>query len=327
MQSPPLLKLVLLMPVYDDWQSARLLIAQVDAALAGVGAAVNIILVDDGSLTPPPSPLLDLELKNVALVERLRLRRNLGHQRAIAIGLCFVCLERDCDAVLAMDADGEDKAEDVPQLIQRYTELRGTSVVFAERTRRSESATFRIFYQSYRVLHRMLTGIPVKVGNFSIISREHLAALSVVSDLWNHYAASVYKARLPVAMLPTSRGARLAGQSKLNFVNLVIHGLSAISVFAETVGVRLMLGISLLMLLSLGLAGLVVAIRLGTALAIPGWATSAVGLLLILALQMLTLVAGLTFSVLFNRNNLTFLPARDYRYFVGEVSMLYGRSK
>jgi polyisoprenyl-phosphate glycosyltransferase len=327
MQSAPPLKLVLLMPVYDDWQSARLLIGKVDAALSGIAAGVKIILVDDGSLKPPPAPLIDLGLKNVLTVERLRLRRNLGHQRAIAIGLCFVHQERDCDAVLVMDADGEDKAEDVPKLIQRHIELHGTSVVFAERTRRSESAIFRFFYQSYRVLHRMLTGIPVKVGNFSIISREHLAALSVVSDLWNHYAASVYKARLPVAMLPTTRGSRLAGQSRLNFVNLVIHGLSAISVFAETVGVRLMLGIGVLMLLSLGLVGLVVAVRLGTALAIPGWATSAVGLLLILVLQMLTLVAGLTFSVLFNRNNLTFLPARDYRYFVGEISTLHGQPR
>ena len=68
-------------------------------------------------------------------------------------------------------------------------------------------------------------------------------------------------------------------------------------------------------------------VRLGTELAIPGWATSAFGLLLIIVLQMLTLVAGLTFSVLFNRNNLTFLPARDYRYFVGEVSTLHGKSQ
>jgi hypothetical protein len=257
----------------------------------------------------------------------LRLRRNLGHQRAIAIGLCFVQQERDCAAVLVMDADGEDKPEDVPKLIQRYLELHGTSVIFAERVRRSESATFRFFYQVYRVLHRALTGIAVKVGNFSILSRDHLSTLSVVSELWNHYAASVYKARLPVAMLPTSRGVRLAGKSRLNFVNLIVHGLSAISVFAETVGVRLMLAIGALMIVNLALVGLVVAVRVGTVLAIPGWATSAVGLLLIIVLQMLTLVVGLTFSVLFNRNSLTFLPTRDYRYFVGEVSTVYGEQR
>jgi hypothetical protein len=321
------LKLVVLMPVYDDWQSARLLIEKVDAALAGVCVSATIILIDDASLTPPPAPLLEYRLKSVQGVERLRLRRNLGHQRAIAIGLCFVHQERDCDAVLVMDADGEDLPEDVPKLIQRYEELGGTRVVFAARARRSESALFRFFYQVYRVLHRMLTGIPVKVGNFSVLSRDHLATLSVASELWNHYAASVYKTRLPVSLLPTARGRRLAGESKLNFVGLVIHGLSGISVFAETVGVRLILGIGVLMMLSLMLVGLVVAVRLGTELAIPGWATSAFGLLLIIVLQMLTLVVGLTFSVLFNRNNLTFLPARDYRYFVGDVSILHGQPR
>lgn len=325
-QTSPL-KLVLLMPVFDDWLSARLLIEKLDAALTGQPVEATVLLLDDGSPTPPAAPYLSADLKNIRSVERLRLRRNLGHQRAIAIGLCFVREQRPCDAVVVMDADGEDRPEDVPRLIQRYSELGGARVVFAERTRRSESLSFRVCYQVYRVLHRALTGLAVKVGNFSILSREHLAALSAVSEVWNHYAASVYKARLPVALLPTSRGTRLAGESKLNFVSLCVHGLSAISVFADTVGVRLMLGIGFLMFLSLGLVGLVVAVRLTTELAVPGWATSAVGLLLIIVLQMLTLVVGLTFSVLFNRNNLTFLPARDYQHFVGEVSTLYGPAR
>ena len=324
---PMQIKLVVLMPVYDDWQCAQLVVEKLDVILGEVSAATNVVLIDDGSPTPPPSGLWSGRLKNIHSVERLHLRRNLGHQRALAIGLCFIHEERNCDAVIVMDADGEDKPEDVPGMLAHYRKLGGGHVVFAERARRSESITFRICYQIYRALHRLLTGITVRVGNFSILPREHLATLSVVSELWNHYAAAVYRARLPISLLPTTRGQRLAGQSRLNFINLVIHGLSAISVFAETVGVRLMLGIGVLMLLSLGLVGLVVVVRLSTALAIPGWATSAVGLLLILVLQMLTLVAGLTFSVLFNRNNLTFLPARDYRYFVGEVSTLHGKAQ
>ena len=98
------------------------------------------------------------------------------------------------------------------------------------------------------------------------------------------------------------------------------------SVFAETVGVRMMLGMGALMALSLVLVLVVAAVRLGTPLAIPGWATSATGLLLIIALQMLTLVVGLTFSVLFNRNNLTFLPVRDYRFFIEGVTSDYDRA-
>ncbi len=325
MQAPPL-KLVLLMPVFDDWPCARLMIQKLDAALATSPVTARVLLIDDGSPSQPAAPFLSEPLKNLRGVERLRLRRNLGHQRAIAIGLSFLAAERDCDAVLVLDADGEDSPDDVPRLIQKFLELNGTHVVFAERARRSERFTFRICYQAYRVLHRLLTGLAVKVGNFSILGRAHLGTLSVASDLWNHYAATVFKVRLPVAFLPTARAPRLAGESKLNFVSLVVHGLSAMSVFAETVGVRLMLGIGALMALSLALVVVVTVVRLGTPLAIPGWATSAAGLLLILALQLFTLVVGLTFSVLFNRNNLTFLPVRDYRFFIGDVTSDYDRA-
>ncbi len=145
----------------------------------------------------------------------------------------------------------------------------------------------------------------------------------MVSDTWNHYAASIFKSRIPYTMFPVARGKRLAGDSKMNFVGLVLHGLSAISVFAEIVGARLTLAIVGLVTLVFGLLAAVLAIRWGTTLAIPGWATTAAGLLLVIVLQMLTVALGLTLLVLFNRNNLSFLPLRDYRYFVGDIQKLY----
>ena len=286
----------------------------------------RLLLVDDCSLSAAPADLVESKLRNVISVETLRLRRNLGHQRAIAIGLCFVHAERPCDAVLVMDADGEDKPEDVPRLIEMFRREGGRKVVFAQRGRRATTWTFKLFYFLYRWGHRLLTGVAVKVGNFSIIPAAHVATLVVVSDTWNHYAASVFRSRIPYTMLPTSRGKRLAGESKMNFVALVLHGLSAISVFAEVVGARLTMaifgGVGVLTALLVS----VLFIRWGTDLAIPGWATTAAGLLLVIVLQMLTVALGLTLLVLFNRNNLSFLPLRDYRYFVGEVRKLYERA-
>ena len=130
----PPLKLVLLMPVFDDWPCARLMIGQLDAALASLPVAARVLLVDDGSPSPPAAPLMETPLKNLRGIERLVLRRNLGSQRAIAIGLTFLATERDCDAVLVLDADGEDSPEDVPRLVQKFLELNGTHAVFAERT-------------------------------------------------------------------------------------------------------------------------------------------------------------------------------------------------
>lgn len=88
----------------------------------------------------------------------------------------------------------------------------------------------------------MLTGIRVRVGNFSILPFAYLDTLVVMSELWNHYAASVFRSKLPFAMIPIPRGTRFAGTSKMNFVALVSHGLSAISVFGDIVGVRLLIG-------------------------------------------------------------------------------------
>src|ERR1051325_510528 len=136
------LNIVLLVPVYDDWPAVLLLVQKLDEVLGSVLGSTRILLVDDASLAPPP-PFSLLSLCHIKRIQRLRLRRNLGHQRAIAIGLCHLCEEVNWDAVLVMDADGEDKPDDVPRLLQLFSQMGATHVVFAERTRRSESISFR----------------------------------------------------------------------------------------------------------------------------------------------------------------------------------------
>ena len=102
--------------------------------------------------------------------------------------------------------------------------------------------------------HRVLTGHGVRVGNFSVIPRERLSCLVATSELWNHYAAAAFPSRQPYATVPTRRADRLDGRSKMNFVALVIHGLSAISVYSDAIGVRLL--IATLAMIGLDLAAL-----------------------------------------------------------------------
>jgi hypothetical protein len=86
-------------------------------------------------------------------------------------------------------------------------------------------------YWFYKIAHRILTGVNIRVGNFSILPSSYLTTLVVMSELWNHYATSVFRSGLPVTTIPIPRGYRDAGRSRMNFVSLVVHGLSAISVF------------------------------------------------------------------------------------------------
>ena len=208
-------------------------------------------------------------------------------------------------------------------MLARFDELSGTAVVFAARKRRSEGLVFRSFYQLYRLIHLTLTGIPVRVGNFCILPANALHRLVVVSDLWNHFAASVFKAQLPLDMVPTARAQRLAGRPAMSFTSLAVHGLSAISVFGDRVGVRGILLSALFFLFTIfSLLG-VVSLRLFTDLAIPGWASYTAGVLVLLALQLLMLVTVFAFIVLGSRDTASFLPNRDHVYFVSGLQRLW----
>ena len=232
-----------------------------------------------------------------------------------------------CRAVVVMDGDGEDSPSDIPRLLSQMEKERCGKIVFADRTKRSETWLFRAFYMLYRLLHFVLTGVTVRVGNFSVVPYPLLTKLVAASELWNHYAASVYKNRLPFSTVPTVRANRLAAESRMNFVSLVTHGLSAISVFGDRVGVRMLTVAAILMVVSLSGLAITVVLRLTTSLAIPGWATYTSGILLIMFFQMSMLFLGFVFMILQGRDNSRFLPFRDYIDFIADTQRLYGRNE
>jgi hypothetical protein len=309
-------KLLVLIPIYNDWAAAGLLLPRLDRVLADAGLTADLLLIDDGSTKGVPAHWPGEDWRALDCIEVLSLRRNVGHQRAIAIALAFVERHRSPDAVVVMDGDGEDAPEDVPRLLTCLNEHDKNAVVFAERARRSESVMFQVFYLLYRWAHRMLTGIPVRVGNFSIIPFRLVRRLVVVSELWNHYAAAVFKARLPRASIPTERAPRLAGRSSMNFVDLVMHGLSALSVHAELVGVRLVVVTAIVASAMVSALLATVGFGLFTPLTMPAWTSTAVGVLLIVLLQVLAFTSLFAFLVLHARSHPTFIPVRDYEYFV-----------
>jgi polyisoprenyl-phosphate glycosyltransferase len=318
---------VVLIPVFNDWASLAQLLPRLDSVLAAHFLTVDVLVVDDGSTEEPQDELDTGSLAALRRIDVLRLRRNLGHQRAIAIGLAYVedCLQ--AGSVVVMDGDGEDDPADVPRLLERLDEEGNRTIVFAERARRSESLVFRIFYALFKLLHWLLTGKGVRVGNYSAIPRQRLSSLVVVAEIWNHYAAAVFRSRQPYCMIPTFRSRRLCGNSRMNFVSLVTHGLSAISVYSDVVGVRLLVMSIILAFLTLGGIAGAVLVRLATNLAIPGWASFTVGILLILFVQAVMAAFVFSFAMLGSRHGTTFLPRRDYSYFIGSIWTLHGRGQ
>jgi len=320
------MEIVVAMPVYEDWESAFKLTANIDSVLRkDLDLRAKVLFIDDGSTInacpteyrPKPEALSDVSV--------LRLRRNLGHQRAIAVALAYLHAHYTEDALVIMDADGEDRPEDIPRMLEAMKTVGGPVAVFAERGKRFETPMFRSFYRLYTIVHLMLTGRSIRFGNFSIIPWSYLDSLIAYPELWNHYAATLLKSRLPYTSVRCNRGTRIAGRSRMDFSSLVVHGFSALFADQEVVGTRLLMGIGGMTIVLVLVIGLVIAVRLFTSLAIPGWATFTLGLLLIMVSQSVFAIFMVVFSVIMNRSQLGFLPVRDYRYFVQSKASLYSR--
>jgi polyisoprenyl-phosphate glycosyltransferase len=317
-------KMLILIPTYNDWQALGLLLNLIDDFLSCSSLRSDVLIVDDASTLPLDKKILLLrDFQSIDSLDALRLRRNLSHQKAIAIGLAYVEANLDQDLIIVMDADGEDNPCEIDKLLTQYYQEKQPKIIFARRSKRSENRTFRLFYQIYRMIYQLLTGKEISFGNFSLIPRPILHRLVVVSEIWIHYASGTMKSKLPLATVDVPRSRRLAGESKMNFTALVGHGLSSISVYGDVVGTRLLIATTGLIALLALLVAVVILIRLGTTLAIPGWATNVIGLLIILMIQSGLVSVVFSSIVLANRNTSTFIPSRDYSIFVLELIHIF----
>ena len=307
-------------PVYNDLEALNQFLPQLDSVLAERYCSTKLLVVDDYSQPRIEASAVGGTFRAIRLVEVVRLRRNVGHQRAIAVGLLRALESDRFRWAVVMDSDGEDRAEDVPRLLEAIQSHPRSTVVFAERTRRTESLLFLILYFLYRKTHHVLTGIPVRVGNFSALTPEAVNSLAAVSDLWNHYAAAVVSASIPHSRIPTQRGVRLVGRSKMRFVSLVSHGLRAISVFTPVISVRLLIAIALLLSVSLlALAGPVLLPALTTQ-TLPSWVVPTTLVTSALLINLLFFVILFVFSGLNRLNSIGDTPISQYRFLIDTLT-------
>ena len=173
-------------------------------------------------------------------IEILKLALNLGHQRAIAVGLCALSGRDDIDAVLVMDSDGEDRPVDIAALLQERRN-NPARIVLARRMKRREPLAFRAWYRLYKFVFHALTGHDISFGNFSLLPLAAVRRLVYMPELWNNLPAAILRSRMMCTPVPTERGKRYDGRSRMNLVSLIVHGLSAMSVHIDTIFVRVLL--------------------------------------------------------------------------------------
>ena len=272
-------RFIVVTPVYEDVEASSRLFKEL---VAEFGTDVFVVAVDDGSIKQP------LEIENLSNAGIngvvLKLRRNVGHQRAIAIGLGYVSEHmRTEHQVVVMDSDGEDIPATIPSLLAQLESV-NTDVVVARRKSRVETLRFKAFYAIYKRFFGLMTGCAISFGNFMALKSGAVKRLVAMQELSIHVAGAVLASKLRTSVCPLDRGSRYAGKSKMNFVGLALHGFKGLMVFAEDVLVRVGIACAAIAILAVGGAATAIVLKL-IGFSTPGWFSIALGILVLMFLQ------------------------------------------
>ena len=228
-------KIIILIPLFNDWKSVSRLLKEIDLNVNSWNSEISILIVNDASTEKRSE--LEFNFKKIKLVKILNMKKNTVHQRCIAAGLKYICKNEDFDRVIVMDADGEDRPEELNNFFKKAEENPKMTIT-GNRFKRSESIIFKVLYEVHKLLTLIFTGKLIKFGNFSCLPKTHVEQLIQKPYLWNSYSSSVVKTINDRTFIASIRGSRYVLPSKMNFSALIFHSLSIISVFKNLVIIR-----------------------------------------------------------------------------------------
>ena len=254
-----MMKVVILIPVYNDWQSVSKLIDEINNLSVSSEFEISVIIVNDASNHDRQEENKNLE--NINSIKILNMKTNQGHARCIATGLKYINEKEDFDYVIPMDGDGEDRPEEIIEFLNKI-KISNNKPIVAERVKRSENLIFKICYQVHKLITLTFTGKYIKFGNFTCLPKTTVQKLINEKSTWNSYSGSLKKVENNLLSVPSTRGTRYFGPSKMSFYNLIKHSLSIISVFRKTFLIRSALFIILYILFIKSNASIITAIPL-----------------------------------------------------------------
>jgi len=252
-------KFVILIPIYNDRASLTKLIDDINFEVKGLNSEISVIIINDASSEQIIDEYQNTE--NINSIEIINMRENRGHARCIASGLKYIYEKKEFDYVIPMDGDGEDRPEEIKNFIQLAEQTEDKSIV-GERVKRSETLFFKLCYQAHKMLTLAFTNQSIKFGNFTCLSKPTIVKLLNEKATWNSFSGSLKKVEKDLLSIPSIRGTRYFGPSKMSFFNLLKHSLSIISVFRKTVLIRSALFIVFYILLIKSNASIITSIPL-----------------------------------------------------------------
>lgn len=283
-------KYAIVMPCYNESTVIARFLDDIEVNLSDSDCEFLIIVVDDASNDSTAEILKRYRFKSEKLnLRAIRLKFNMGHQEAIRQGLVFVkSLDEKINGLIVMDSDGEDDPKAILELIK----FKMFDVVFVERKKRKDNIGFKLGYFFYRLLFRIVTGKKITFGNYSLISPDVFNA--VVNQKFFHYAGFISKQKFKIQKIQFDRLKRLDGESKMNYNNLVIHGLKSLIEYAEELLIFFLKGFVLVSLFSLMFGFIVLYKKIISHVAILGWASSVgIGLVVVCLIIVSTIILSL----------------------------------
>ena len=252
-------KYIILIPIYNDRESLTKLIENINSEIKDLNSEISVIVINDASSQQIIDQYQNTE--NINSIEIINMKENRGHARCIASGLKYIFEKKEFDYVIPMDGDGEDRPEEIKNFIELAEQSEDQSIT-GERIKRSESLFFKFCYQFHKFLTLAFTGQSIKFGNFTCLSKSTVEKMLNEKATWNSFSGSLKKTEKNLLSIPSIRGARYFGPSKMSFFNLLKHSLSIISVFRKTVLIRSALFIIFYILLIKNNASIITSIPL-----------------------------------------------------------------
>ena len=242
-------KIKILVPVYNDWQSVFELLKNINSEVLTLDCEFSIIIVNDTSTENRSE--FPTNLNNLKSIQVINMKENKGHARCIAVGLKHINEKEEFDYVIPMDGDGEDRPEELSLLIEKIKDY-PDAIVTADRVKRSEGFLFKLCYLVHKYLTLVFTGQNIKYGNYTCLKKSAINAMVNEPATWSSFSGSLSKIERDKKSIPSERGTRYFGPSKMSFINLLKHSLSIIAVFKTTLLIRSILFLIAYLFLMIG---------------------------------------------------------------------------
>ena len=229
------MKIKILIPIFNDFESVSKLLIDINSTLSNLNADFSVILVNDASTEK--NDIDDSNTDKINSIKIINMKHNQGHARCIATGLKYIFDNEEFDYIIPMDGDGEDRPEEISKFVE-FFKYDDTKPIVGERIKRSEGLIFKISYTIHKLVTFIFTGHSIKFGNYTCLPKSTVEKMINEKATWSSFSGALAKLEKNRSTIPSIRGERYFGPSKMSFFHLIKHSLSIIAVFKTKVIIR-----------------------------------------------------------------------------------------